>query len=120
MRSSEVSPSGIVSNDRSLLTGEPADRTTLATPVTTRGSVVGPSTAEYHERMHNVNEPLKEQRVTQTPTEVLSDLVDPATVNLQEMNKNPKEPETRVHEGISSNKSMNSNKESSGLNFSNF
>ena len=64
-----------------------------------------------------MNEPLKEQRVTQTPTEVRSDLVDPATVKLQEMNKNPKEPETRVHEEITSNKSMNSNKESSVLNF---
>ena len=48
-----------------------------------------------------MNELLKEQRVTQTPTEIRSDLVDPATVKLQEMNKNPKEPETRVHEGIS-------------------
>ena len=46
MRSSEVSPSGFGSDDRSLLTGEPADRTTLATLVTTRSSVVGPSTAE--------------------------------------------------------------------------
>ena len=46
MRSCEVSPSGVVSNDRSLLTGEPADRTTLTTPFTTRSSVVGPSTAE--------------------------------------------------------------------------
>ena len=117
VRSSEVSPSGVVSNDRSLFTRESADRTTQPTPVTIQSSVISPSTAECYEWRYNVNEPSNEQSATQTPTQVRSNLVVPTTVKIQEMNKKPIESETRLNEGMSSNKSMNSNKESGVLHF---
>ena len=54
VRNSDVSSSGVRSDERNSVTGESAiDRVTPATPRTARSSVAGPSTAQCYEKSNN-------------------------------------------------------------------
>ena len=116
MRSSDVSPSGILKDDRKPSTGE-TDWTATASPAIARSSVGSPMTPECTESRSHVSETTIERSGIQTPTVVRSDTVAPHNVKLQDVNNNQIGAYTGINDCTSSCKTMTSQNDNEDITF---
>ena len=110
MRSSEVSPSGILNDERKPSTGE-TDWTATSSLSIARSSVCGHLIPEGTEWRSHVSIKTIERSGIQTATEVRSSIATPQVIKSRDLNTNQVESETGIHEGTTSCKLMDSKNE---------